>query len=193
MFTGIIKDIGIVEEISKKNGILNLTIKSKLSKKFKIDESVCHNGVCLTVVGRTQNSHRVQIIPETLSKTNFDLLKVGSIINLEPSLSLQSLVSGHLVQGHIDCTCLLEKIKKKNGSMDFVIKISKKYKKYCIPQGSVCINGVSLTIAEMTEKSIKVSIIPYTYKNTNFHILSEGDYVNVEFDLIGKYVLGLKN
>jgi riboflavin synthase len=189
MFTGIIKDIGIVSTIEKKDGIHKISIKSKLSKSFHVDESVCHNGICLTVISKNKTSHTVQVIPETLKKTNFGEIKKGSFINLEPSLTLNTLISGHLVQGHVDCITTINKIDKEAGAIDFYIKIPKVFKKYLIPHGSICINGVSLTIAEISKKEIKVSIIPYTFQHTNFYKLKEDQHVNIEFDMIGKYVL----
>lgn len=193
MFTGIIKDIGVVSKIEKNDGVHKITIESKLSKNFKIDESVCHNGVCLTVISKSKNSHTIQVIPETLKKTNLSDIVKGSLINLEPSLTLNSLISGHLVQGHVDCTTKITKIHIETGIIDIYIHIPKLYKKYIIPHGSICINGVSLTIAEIFKKEIKVSIIPFTYKHTNFHKLKEEQHVNIEFDMIGKYVLNMKD
>ncbi|NOT36157.1 MAG: riboflavin synthase [Saprospiraceae bacterium] len=189
MFTGIIKDVGVVLDIERNKGIHTLSIKSKLSQKFKVDESVCHNGVCLTIISKTKTSHKVQVIPETLSKTNLGSVKKGSLINLEPSLTLQFLLSGHLVQGHVDCTSFIHEISKENNAFDVWIDIPKSYKKYLIPHGSICVNGVSLTIAELKNKRFKISLIPYTAENTNFKLFQKGDEVNLEFDVIAKYIL----
>ncbi|MEP7195470.1 MAG: riboflavin synthase [Saprospiraceae bacterium] len=188
MFTGIIKSVGIIKSIAKKGSNLNLTIQSKLSNSLKVDESVAHNGVCLTIVNKTSTTHVVNIIHESLQKTNFNLCKVGDLVNLERSLKLNDLLGGHFVQGHVDCTASIISLANKDGSIEIGLKIKKKYAGLIIPQGSICINGISLTIAEIKLNLIKVCIIPYTFKYTNIHKLITGDKVNIEFDVVGKYI-----
>ncbi len=191
MFTGIVKSIGTVVSVKNEGSTISMTFRSTISKFLSVDESLAHNGVCLTITHRSKTTHSVNIIKETLKKTNLGDLKIGDKVNLERALSLNTLLSGHIVQGHVD---LVGKIKAKQnlkGSYEFTIQIKSRFSYLVIPQGSICINGVSLTIADIDKKCVKVCIIPYTYKNTTFNLLKVGDLVNIEFDIIGKYVLNL--
>jgi len=199
MFTGIIETIGEVVDIEKKKSNLLITIKSSISKELKIDQSVSHNGVCLTVVDISGNNYSVVAVKETLEKTNLSLLKVGAKINLERSMLLNGRLDGHLVQGHIDCTAVVNSIKNENGSWIFSFNIQHStfnIQHLIIEKGSICINGVSLTVVDVISSpsgksdgaSFSVAIIPYTYEHTNFKFLKKNAVVNIEFDVIGKYV-----
>jgi riboflavin synthase len=189
MFTGIIETIGTVSHVQKINGNLRLTIQSVFASQLKIDQSISHNGVCLTVVDIRGDKYDVIAIDETLSKTNLGKLKPGDKINLERSIQMGGRLDGHLVQGHVDETAICNKIEEKNGSWIFSFACTNKTKNVLIPKGSICISGVSLTVVDApTPNHFTVAIIPYTYENTNFHTLKTGDEVNIEFDVIGKYV-----
>lgn len=190
MFTGIIESVGKIEQLVQDEGNLHLEIKSHLSQELKIDQSVSHNGICLTVVEIKEQSYIVTAIQETLDKTNLKNVKIGSLINLERAMKLGDRLDGHIVQGHVDGTAICTNIQDANGSWVFIFK-------YKIPEfstvekGSITVNGVSLTVVDSKKDSFSVAIIPYTYENTNFHQLREGDQVNLEFDIIGKYVKNL--
>jgi riboflavin synthase len=190
MFTGIIETIGIVKNIVVNGSNKTVWIESGISKELNIDQSVSHNGVCLTVEEVKENNHRVTAIAETLNKTNLNDWKIGDLINLERSLTLHSRLDGHFVQGHADttATCLVKK--EKEGSWEYEFSFPKKFAGLVIEKGSVSVNGVSLTVFDVKKKSFKVAIIPYTYEHTNMKGVQKGDLVNIEFDLIGKYVLG---
>jgi riboflavin synthase len=189
MFTGIVECLGIVKEVSVTGTNKSFWIESLLSAGFKIDQSIAHNGVCLTVEEIQNNWHRVTAVAETLEKTELNQWEIGSVINLERSLLPSSRLDGHFVQGHIDTTGVCKKIKDKEGSYEFEFEFPKNFAPLLIEKGSVCVNGISLTVFEVKKKSFKVAIIPYTYKHTNLQNLKEGDEVNLEFDLIGKYIL----
>ncbi|MFN8281050.1 MAG: riboflavin synthase [Saprospiraceae bacterium] len=189
MFTGIIKAIGKVLRAERKGKLLQLTIECPLSHTFKIDESISHNGVCLTIIAKNNKTHTVQVIPETLSKTNLGILKPGDLVNIEPSLKIGEMLSGHLVQGHVDGCCKVRKIKLQEGTTDIWLSINRSDAPLIIPRGSICINGISLTVAEIKKSRFKISIIPYTFDNTNLNTLKKDDVVNVEYDIIGKYLL----
>ena len=190
MFTGIIESVGKIEQLVQDEGNLHLEIKSHLSQELKIDQSVSHNGICLTVVEIKEQSYIVTAIQETLDKTNLKNVKIGSLINLERAMKLGDRLDGHIVQGHVDGTAICTNIQDANGSWVFNFK-------YKIPEfstvekGSITVNGISLTVVDSKKDSFSVAIIPYTYENTNFHQLREGDQVNLEFDIIGKYVKNL--
>ena len=188
MFTGIIKSIGVVKTMIKEGSNLKLEISSSISKDLKVDESVSHNGVCLTIIKSNKKSHWVQVIKETLDKTTLSEIKLNDPINLERSIKANELLGGHIVQGHVDTVLEIQEIKQQKGSDEWWIKIKKKYKLLVIPQGSICINGVSLTIADIRPTAIKVCLIPFTLKHTNLQYLKSGDRVNVEFDVFGKYI-----
>lgn len=188
MFTGIIEDLGIVETLEQENTNLHLTIKSKLASELKIDQSVSHNGVCLTVIDLTASSYTVTAIKETLDKTNLNSLKVGDRVNLERGLKLGDRLDGHMVQGHVDQVGTCINVEAQNGSWIFTFEYNPKLGNITIEKGSVTVNGVSLTVVNSKDNGFSVAIIPYTYEHTNFHTFEEGTVVNLEFDVIGKYV-----
>jgi riboflavin synthase len=166
-----------------------LAIASPISGELMIDQSISHDGVCLTIVEMKNGIHEVDVVQETLSKTNFQFLKEGQLINLEKSITPTSLLDGHLVQGHVDTFLECLHIDNRQGSWNIKFNLPKEFSALVIPRGSICLNGVSLTVANLHDDSFEVAIIPYTYEHTNFHLLRKGDFVNVEFDLIGKYLL----
>lgn len=188
MFTGIIEDLGIVEALEQENTNLHLTIKSKLASELKIDQSVSHNGVCLTVIDLTASSYTVTAIKETLDKTNLNSLKVGDRVNLERGLKLGDRLDGHMVQGHVDQVGTCINVEAQNGSWTYTFEYNPKLGNITIEKGSVTVNGVSLTVVNSKDNGFSVAIIPYTYEHTNFHTFEEGTVVNLEFDVIGKYV-----
>lgn len=189
MFTGIVESIGIVKEISSIGSNKSFWITSSLSAGFKPDQSIAHNGVCLTVEEIQGSQHKVTAVAETLEKTELNQWQIGSHINLERSLLPASRLDGHFVQGHVDTTGICKKIKDRKGSYEIEFRFPKKFASLIIEKGSVCINGISLTAFEVKKESFKVAIIPYTYQNTNLQYLKEKESVNLEFDLIGKYIL----
>ena len=188
MFTGIIETTGKVGEITI-NG-LNKTfwIESSFSSLLTIDQSISHSGVCLTVEEIKGNNHRVTTIDETIQKTNIGSWKEGTVVNLERCLQLNARIDGHLVQGHIDTTAACTKRKEKKGSWEFEFEFNKKFAELIIEKGSVCINGISLTAFNVKKKSFETAIIPYTFEHTNIRNVQKGDIVNLEFDMIGKYL-----
>ena len=188
MFTGIIEDLGIVEALEQENTNLHLTIKSKLASELKIDQSVSHNGVCLTVIDLTASSYTVTAIKETLDNTNLNSLKVGDRVNLERGLKLGDRLDGHMVQGHVDQVGTCINVEAQNGSWIYTFEYNPKLGNITIEKGSVTVNGVSLTVVNSKDNGFSVAIIPYTYEHTNFHTFEEGTVVNLEFDVIGKYV-----
>lgn len=189
MFTGIIEATGLITAVNKNGANRTFWIESAISNLFKIDQSVNHNGVCLTVEEVDNNKHRVTAIEETLNKTNLSEWKTGDLINLERSLTLDSRLDGHFVQGHVDATAICISKKEKNGSWEYEFEFPKKFAALIIEKGSVCLNGISLTAFDLKKKSFKVAIIPYTIEHTNIKNLNKGDSVNIEFDVIGKYIL----
>jgi len=188
MFTGIIEAVGTLSRIKKESANLRLTIHSPFTAELKIDQSISHNGACLTVVDIRGDEYDVIAIDETLLKTNLGKLKAGDKINLERSMKIGDRLDGHLVQGHVDETAICKSIEEKNGSWIFSFENKIKSKNILIPKGSICINGVSLTVVDAQPQTFSVAIIPYTFENTNFHTLKSKDEVNIEFDVIGKYV-----
>ncbi|MAR15633.1 MAG: riboflavin synthase [Flammeovirgaceae bacterium] len=188
MFTGIIESTGKIEKIDREGKNIKLTLSSNLSSELRVDESLSHNGVCLTVTDCNKNFYSVTIIDESLKKTNFSSVKVGSQINLERSLKIDGRLDGHIVQGHVDdiAKCI-KKIDQENSWL-FTFEFSEKFSDLIIEKGSICINGVSLTCFDTSKNNFTVAIIPHTYDNTNFKLLDEGDYVNLEFDILGKYI-----
>ncbi len=189
MFTGIIESVGFVKEITSSGTNKTFWIESPLSFFFKIDQSIAHNGVCLTIEDVQQNLHKVTAVEETLNKTDLLHWQIGSTINLERSLLPNSRLDGHFVQGHVDATAVCKKYKNKNGSHELEFRYPKKFAALLIEKGSVCLNGVSLTVFNVAKNSFTVAIIPYTYQHTNLQFVKEGDAVNIEFDMIGKYIL----
>lgn len=186
MFTGIIECIATVEKIEKDKGNLNISLKSTITKELKVDQSLSHNGVCLTVVKLNDDIYTVTVIEESLKKTNLGELKPGDIVNLERSMSVNSRFDGHIVQGHVDEVAVCSKLFETNGSWQYVFKHSEQ--NITVEKGSITINGVSLTVVNSTSSSLSVAIIPYTYENTNFKKIIEGSKVNLEFDILGKYI-----
>ena len=186
MFTGIIECIATVEKIEKDKGNLNISLKSSITKELKVDQSLCHNGVCLTVVKLNDDTYTVTVIAESLKKTNLGELKPGDIVNLERSMSVNSRFDGHVVQGHVDEVAVCSESFETNGSWKYVFKHSEQ--NITVEKGSITINGVSLTVVNSTSSSFSVAIIPYTYENTNFKKIVKGSKVNLEFDILGKYI-----
>ena len=193
MFTGIIETLGVVTKLEKEKENLHLTVKSNFTHELKIDQSVAHNGVCLTVVGIENDEYTVTAIKETLDKTNIEGLKVGDEVNLERGMKLGDRLDGHIVQGHVDQIGTCKSIKESNGSWYFTFSYDKSEENITIEKGSITINGTSLTVVNSKENEFSVAIIPYTYENTNFKNLKEGAIVNLEFDVIGKYVKRIHN
>ena len=193
MFTGIIEALGTIERIEKEGTNVHFTLQSPLSDALKIDQSVAHNGVCLTVIAKTPTSHTVTAIDETLQKTNLNDWKVGDKVNLERAMLVNARLDGHIVQGHVDMVGTCQAIEDINGSWQFTFQYPNSVEYVLVNKGSVCINGVSLTVVDPTLDGIfSVCIIPYTFENTVFGTLKIGDKVNLEFDIIGKYVARLQ-
>lgn len=188
MFTGIIEVMGEVCSLTKEGSNIHIEIKSAISSELKIDQSVAHNGVCLTVVKINDESYVVTAIKETLDKSNIGELKVGSVVNLERSMKLGERLDGHIVQGHVDQTAICTSIKEMDGSWYFTFKYDKKQQNITIEKGSITINGVSLTVVNSKENEFSVAIIPYTIEHTNFKSFKIGTKVNLEFDVVGKYL-----
>lgn len=188
MFTGIIEDLGVVESLEREATNLHLTIQSRLASELKIDQSVSHNGVCLTVVKRNASSYTVTAIKETLDKTNLNTLTEGAIVNLERGLKLGDRLDGHMVQGHIDQIGICVGVQSQNGSWTYTFEYEPSLGNITIEKGSVTVNGVSLTVVNSKNTGFSVAIIPYTYEHTNFKHFTIGSVVNLEFDVIGKYV-----
>ena len=193
MFTGIIETLGSITNVVKEQENLHLTIKSTITHELKIDQSVAHNGVCLTVVAINNDEYTVTAIKETLDKTNIGFLKTNDIVNLERAMKLGDRLDGHIVQGHVDETGVCTNIKDENGSTVYTFEYNSDKNNVTIEKGSITINGVSLTVVNSTKNGFSVAIIPYTWKNTTFKKLQIGDTVNLEFDVIGKYVTRLTN
>lgn len=191
MFTGIIETLGVVTKLENENENLHLTIKSDITTELKIDQSVAHNGVCLTVVQVNGNEYVVTAIKETLKKTNLGNLQVGNEINLERAMKLGSRLDGHIVQGHVDEVGVCKSIQDENGSVVFTFKYGLANNNTTIEKGSITVNGVSLTVINSKEDEFSVAIIPYTLENTTFKHFKVGTKVNLEFDVIGKYVAKL--
>ena len=191
MFTGIIETIGVVTNCVKEQGNLHLTIKSKITNELKIDQSVAHNGVCLTVIDIKNEEYTVTAIKETLDKTSIGQLKINDIINLERAMKLGDRLDGHIVQGHVDGTGICTKISDENGSTWFTFQYDRNKNNVTIEKGSITVNGVSLTVINSEINEFSVAIIPYTKEHTTFKTLQLGDIVNLEFDVIGKYVARL--
>jgi riboflavin synthase len=193
MFTGIIEELGQIEKLVKDGGNLHITINTSITSELKIDQSVAHNGVCLTVVGVDGNSYTVTAIQETLDKTNIGLLEANNRVNIERAMKLGDRLDGHIVQGHVDQTAKCTQVLEKNGSWSFTFEYDRNFNNMTIEKGSVTVNGVSLTVVNSKANSFSVAIIPYTYNNTTFKNLKIGDTVNLEFDVIGKYVKRLND
>ncbi len=193
MFSGIIEEAAKVVDVKREKGNLHLTLQCSFTNELKIDQSVSHNGVCLTVVDIKGNAYTVTAIQETLAKSNIGLLEIGSKVNLERSVKVSDRLDGHIVQGHVDQTATCINVEEADGSWYFTFEYEANKemarKGYLtVDKGSVTVNGVSLTVVNPTEKTFQVAIIPFTYEFTNFHQIKKGTVVNIEFDIIGKYV-----
>lgn len=188
MFTGIIEDLGIIKKITKESGNVHFSIFSRLTKYLKIDQSVSHNGVCLTVIDISENQYTVTAIEETLQKTNINNLNVGDRVNLERAATIGSRLDGHIVQGHIDQVGLCVDRTENQGSWNYTFSYDISKGNVTIEKGSITVNGVSLTVINSKKGSFSVAIIPYTYENTVFQDITKDSVVNLEFDVIGKYV-----
>ena len=187
MFTGIIEQIAEVVKVESEGSNVHISLKSTITSELKIDQSVAHNGVCLTVVKINGDKYIVTAIKETLDKSNIGLLVVGSKVNIERCLKVGDRLDGHMVQGHVDQTAKCVEVKKENGSYVYTFK-HKESDNMTVEKGSVCVNGISLTVVNSKDTSFSVAIIPYTHEHTNFHELKEGSVVNIEFDILGKYI-----
>ena len=186
MFTGIIECLATVKKVEKEKGNLNLSLKSSVTKELKIDQSLCHNGVCLTIVGIEDDVYTVTVIEESLNRSNLGKLIPGDIVNIERSMSASSRFDGHIVQGHVDEVAVCSEVQETNGSWRYVFKHNKE--NITVEKGSITVNGVSLTVVDSSSNSFSVAIIPYTYENTNFKTIKTGSFVNLEFDILGKYI-----
>jgi riboflavin synthase len=190
MFTGIIETLGEIKQLKKEGENLHIEIMSPLAQELKIDQSVSHNGVCLTVVKINEGSYIVTAIKETLEKTNLSSLKKGALVNLERAMKLGERLDGHIVQGHVDGTAICKSINEENGSWVFTFEY-KNSEFSTVEKGSITVNGVSLTVVDSRKEAFSVAIIPYTFENTNFNKIKLEETVNLEFDIIGKYVKNL--
>jgi len=191
MFTGIIETIGKITALQRDKGNLHITVSSSISEELKIDQSVAHNGVCLTVVALDKDTHTVTAIDETLNKTNLGKLKEGDILNLERCMQMNGRLDGHIVQGHVDQTAQCIDLVNREGSWEFTFQYDTQPGNVTVEKGSVCVNGISLTVVNSKDDKFSVAIIPYTFEHTNLQTVKPGDTVNLEFDIIGKYVARL--
>ncbi len=188
MFTGIIESLGKITDLKVDRGNIDFTIESDISKELKVDQSVSHDGVCLTVTKTNNNTHTVTAVKETLDKSSLTNFSVNDLINLERAMKLGERLDGHLVQGHVDGVAKCIGVSVNDGSWIYKFEFDISNEMLLIEKGSICINGVSLTVFDIVENTFKVTIIPYTYENTSFKTLKEDDIVNIEFDMIGKYL-----
>jgi riboflavin synthase len=191
MFTGIIEQVAVVKKVVRENDNLHITLEAPFTQELKIDQSVAHNGICLTVVNIENQEYTVTAIHETIVKTNIATWEENKKINVERCMQMNGRLDGHIVQGHVDTTGTCTAIEDQNGSWKYTISYTDEH--VTVEKGSITINGVSLTVVDSKDKSFSVCIIPYTYEHTNFHQLNVGDKVNLEFDIIGKYVAKLFN
>lgn len=191
MFTGIIETLGIIKDLKKDNDNLHITVSSAITNELKIDQSVAHNGVCLTIVAINNDEYTVTAIKETILKTNLGEWKVGDLINLERAMKLGDRLDGHIVQGHVDQIGICKSIEEANGSWYFTFEYDKNLNNITIEKGSITVNGVSLTVVNSKENEFSVAIIPYTYEHTNFKNFKVSTKINLEFDVVGKYVARL--
>ena len=188
MFTGIIEKTGIIKEVNSNGTNTSFWVESSLAPELKVDQSLSHNGVCLTVEEIKNGRHRVTAIEETILKTNISNWKNESIINLERCMQLNGRLDGHIVQGHVDCTAECINLVEKEGSWEFTFAFPEKFAAFIIEKGSVTVNGISLTCFNVTDEQFTAAIIPYTYEHTNMNCLKKDDTVNIEWDMVGKYV-----
>lgn len=191
MFTGIIETLGIIKEIRKDNDNVHIVVSSTITNELKIDQSVAHNGVCLTVVATNGDEYTVTAIKETIEKTNLGDWNVGDLLNLERAMKLGDRLDGHIVQGHVDQVGICKSVEEANGSWYYTFEYDNKFNNITIEKGSITVNGVSLTVVNSKENEFSVAIIPYTYEHTNFKSFNIGTKINLEFDVVGKYVARL--
>ena len=191
MFTGIIETLGTIQNLKNENDNLHVSVKSAITNELKIDQSVAHNGVCLTVIAIENDVYTVTAIAETINKTNLGEWKIGDSLNLERAMMLGSRLDGHIVQGHVDQTGICKNIENANGSWYFTFEYDADLNNITIEKGSITVNGVSLTVVNSKKNEFSVAIIPYTYEHTNFKDFIIGTKINLEFDVIGKYVARL--
>jgi riboflavin synthase len=191
MFTGIIETLGIIKALRKEDENLHITVSSSITNELKIDQSVAHNGVCLTVVGTENDNYTVTAIQETINKTNVGDWKINDIVNLERAMKLGDRLDGHIVQGHVDQIGICKSIQETDGSWRFTFEYDSSLNNITIEKGSITVNGVSLTVVDSKTNEFSVAIIPYTYEHTNFKNFEIGSTINLEFDVIGKYVAKL--
>lgn len=192
MFTGIIETLGTIKELRKEGENIHVSVQSNITNELKIDQSVAHNGVCLTVVAIDNDTYTVTAIKETIDKTNLGDWKVNDKVNLERAMKLGDRLDGHIVQGHVDQTAVCKHIEEANGSWYFTFEYDKSLNNITIEKGSITVNGTSLTVVNSKINEFSVAIIPYTYEHTNFHSFEVGTKINLEFDVIGKYVARLQ-
>jgi riboflavin synthase len=188
MFTGIIEAMGRIERVAEQGTNKSFWIESSLASRFKVDQSIAHNGVCLTVEALENTLYQVTAVQETLNKTALHHWQPGTAINLERSLQLSNRLDGHFVQGHVDTTGVCERIENKEGSYEITFSFPRPFAELLIEKGSICVNGISLTAFQVTDTAFTVAVIPYTWQHTNLQFLKEKEAVNIEFDLIGKYI-----
>jgi riboflavin synthase len=193
MFTGIIEQLGVIKKIAQFGTNTTFTINAALADQLKIDQSLSHNGVCLTIEDIDGDEYKVTAIEETLKKTALSYWEEGTILNLERCLRFDGRLDGHIVQGHVDTVGKCIDYKEKNGSWEYTIDFDKQFASLIVEKGSISLNGISLTIFNITEHTFTVAIIPYTYKNTSMQNLQVGDFVNIEFDMLGKYINRMNN
>jgi riboflavin synthase len=191
MFTGIIETLGKISSLVHDQGNLHITVESTISSELKIDQSVAHNGVCLTVIALADGKHTVTAIEETLNKTSLGHLKQGDLVNLERCMQMNARLDGHIVQGHVDQTAVCIGFKELDGSWEYTFEYDAANGNVTVEKGSICVNGISLTVVNSKANSFAVAIIPYTFEHTNLQHVREGSTVNLEFDIIGKYVARL--
>jgi riboflavin synthase len=191
MFTGIIETLGKITDLKREQGNLHITVESSIAAELKIDQSVAHNGVCLTVIALSDGHHTVTAIQETLDKTNLSELKTGDLVNLERCMQMNARLDGHIVQGHVDQTAVCTGFKELGGSWEYTFEYDPAIGNVTVEKGSICVNGISLTVVNSSPSSFSAAIIPYTFEHTNLQQVRIGSTVNLEFDIIGKYVARL--
>ncbi|MFI5138499.1 MAG: riboflavin synthase [Sphingobacteriales bacterium] len=191
MFTGIIETLGKITGLHSNQGNLHITIESAIADQLKIDQSVAHNGVCLTVIALTEGRHTVTAIEETLNKSSLGQLKTGDLVNLERCMQMNGRLDGHIVQGHVDQTAVCTDFKELDGSWEYTFEYDAAQGNVTVEKGSICVNGISLTVVNSKANSFSVAIIPFTFEHTNLQQVRIGSVVNLEFDIIGKYVARL--
>jgi riboflavin synthase len=193
MFSGIVEEAATIIKLDKEKENLHITLECSFTVELKIDQSISHNGVCLTVVKKEGKTYMVTAIKETLLKSNLGVLKIGDKVNLERSMLMNGRIDGHIVQGHVDQTAVCTNVSESGGSWYYTFEYDPSKGNITVEKGSITVNGVSLTVVNSRDNSFQVAIIPYTYHNTNFHQIQKGTVVNIEFDIIGKYIVKIVN